>query len=103
MPGALDLLAKSARAVQFVQRMPQQAASEILATVMIAFNVPRPRAEDRPLQKIAEDRSEAQQPTAETPKTKTASHLMVRHAPFRRWVPEVDTPVLLPAQSMLLI
>jgi hypothetical protein len=103
VPGALDLLAKSARAVQFVQRMPQQAASEILATVMIAFNVPRPRAEDRPLQKIAEDRSEAQQPTAETPKTKTASHLMVRHAPFRRWVPEADTPVLLSAQSMLLI
>jgi hypothetical protein len=103
VPGALDLLAKRARAVQFVRRMPQQVASEILATVLIAFNVPRPGTEDRPLQKIAEDRSEAQQPTAETPKTKTASHAMVRHAPFRRWVPEADTPVLLPAQSMLLI
>jgi hypothetical protein len=103
VPGALDLLAKRARAVQFVRRMPQQAASEILATVLIAFNVPRPGTEDRPLQKIAEDRSEAQQPTAETPKTKTVSHAMVRHAPFRRWVPEADTPVLLPAQSMLLI
>jgi hypothetical protein len=103
VPGALDLLAKRARAVQFVQRMPQQAAREILATVLIAFNVPRPRSEDRPLQKIAEDRSEVEQPTAETPKTKTASHVMVRHAPFRRWVPEADTPVLLPAQSMLLI
>jgi len=103
VPGALELLAKRARAVQFVQRMPQQAASEILTTVLIAFNLPRPGAEDRLLQKIAEDRSEAQQPTAETPKTKTASHVMVRRAPFRRWVPEADTPVLLPAQSMLLV
>jgi hypothetical protein len=103
VPGALDLLAKRARAVQFVQRMPHQAASEILATVLIAFNVPRPGAEDRLLQKTADDHSEAEQPIAETPKTKTASHVMVKHTPFRRWVPEADTPVLLPAQSMLLI
>jgi hypothetical protein len=103
VPGALDLLAKRARAVQFVQRMPQQAAREILETVLIAFSVPRPDGEDRTLQKIAEDRSEAQQATEKTRKTKTAPHMMVRHALFRRWVPEADTPALLPAQSMLLI
>jgi hypothetical protein len=104
VPGALDLLAKRARAVQFVQRMPQQAANEILATVMIAFNVPRPGAEDRPLQEIAEDRSEAQQPTASAiAKFQKSPRLITLQPPFRRWVPEADTPALEPAQSMLLI
>lgn len=104
VPGALDLLAKRARAVQFVQRIPQHAASEILETVLIAFNVPRPGAEDTPSQRNAEDRAEAPQPPAATPpKTKKDWHAMMRHAPFRRWVPEADTPALLPAQSMLLI
>jgi hypothetical protein len=102
VPGALDLLAKRARAVQFVQRMPQQAASEMLETLLIAFNVTRPRAEDKAPQMNAEDRAEPQ-PAAATAKAKNKPHMMMRHAPFRRWVPEADTPALLPAQSMLLI
>ncbi|HEX9254650.1 MAG TPA: hypothetical protein VF938_03860, partial [Candidatus Angelobacter sp.] len=103
VPGALDLLAKRARAVQFVQRMPQQAASEILETVLIAFNVPRPAAEDTPLQRNAEDRAELPQPAAASAKTKEGPSMMARQVPFRRWVPEATTPALLPAQSMLLI
>jgi hypothetical protein len=103
VPGALDLLAKRARAVQFVQRMPQQAANEILQRVLIAFNVPRPGEKDNAPEENAEDRAEPSESGVATPKTKKAPHLMVRHAPFRRWVPEADTPALLPAQSMLLI
>lgn len=103
VPGALDLLAKRARAVQFVQRMPQQVASEILQTVLIAFNVPRTAEKDNLPQENADDRPEPPQPAVATPKTKKAPHAMVRHAPFRLWVPEADTPALLPAQSMLLI
>ena len=103
VPGALDLLAKRARAVRFVQRVPQQAASEILEAVLIAFSVPRPRAEDRPPQKIAEDRSEALHPVAAIAKTKKDPQASVLHAPFRRWVPEADMPALLPKQVMLLI
>jgi len=104
VPGALDLLANRARAVQFVQRMPEQAASEILATVLMAFNVPRPGAEDRSPQKIAEDCSGAQQPTAAAiVNLQKSPHLITLPPPFRRWVPEADTPALLPAQSALMI
>src|SRR5579859_1024953 len=103
VPGALDLLAKCTRAVQFVQRMPQQAASEILETMLIAFNVPRPPAEDKAPQNNAEDHTVAPQPAATTQKTEKDPRVMMRHAPFRRWVPEADTPALLPAQSMLLV
>ena len=103
VPGALDLLAKRARAVQFVQRIPQQAASEILETVLIAFNVPRPAAEDRDPQNNAKDHTVAPQPAAATPKTKKNLRLIALHAPFQRWVPEADTPALLPVQSMLLV
>src|SRR5579859_3838212 len=103
VPGALDLLAKRARAVQFVQRMPQQAASEILEAVLIAFNVPRPPAEDKAPQNNAEDHTVAPQPAATTQKTKKDPRVMMRHAPFRRWVPEADTPALLPVQSMMLV
>src|SRR6478609_6642813 len=102
VPGALDLLAKRARAVQFAQRMPPQAASEILERVLIAFNVPRPRVEEGSPQKDSEDRTELPQPAA-SPKTRKDPHVMVRHVLFRLWVPEADTPALLPEQSMLLI
>ncbi|HET8889465.1 MAG TPA: hypothetical protein VFQ41_11225 [Candidatus Angelobacter sp.] len=103
VPGALDLLAKRARAVQFVQRMPQQAASEILEAMLVVFSVPRPQEEDKAPQKNSADRAEALQPVAATAKTKKAPQSMVWHAPFRPWVPEADTPALLPEQSMLLI
>lgn len=103
VPGAFDLLAQRARAVQFVQRMPQQAAREILETVLIAFNVLRPGEKDNAPQENAEDRVEPSHPAVATPKTKKAPHVMMRHAPFQLWVPEADTPALLPAQSMLLI
>jgi hypothetical protein len=72
--------------------------------VLIAFSVPRPGVEDRPLQKIAEDRSDVQQSTAAANvKFQKDQRLIALHPPFRRWVPEADTPALLPAQSMLLI
>ncbi|HEX3094917.1 MAG TPA: hypothetical protein VHW72_19925 [Candidatus Angelobacter sp.] len=103
VPGALDLLAKRARAVQFVQRIPQLAASEILEAVLIAFNVPRPVAEDTASQKIAENRAAAQQQVASTARTQKGPRVIALHPPFRRWVPEADTPALLPTQSMLLI
>lgn len=103
VPGAIDLLAKRARAVQFVQRIPQQAASKILERVLIAFNVPRPSVEDKAAQKNAEDRTEPPQPAAATAKTRRAPGVMVSHAPFRPWVPEADTPALLPEQSVLLV
>src|SRR5205823_84186 len=103
VPGALDLLAKRTRAVQFVQRIPQQPASEILETVLIAFNVPRSAAEDKAPQKNAKDSAETPQPPAATAKTKRDSRVIVQHPPFRRWIPEATTPALLPAQSMLLI
>jgi hypothetical protein len=41
VPGALDLLAQRTRAVQFVQRLPHQAASQILDAVVTAFGIPR--------------------------------------------------------------
>ena len=103
VPAALDLLARRARAVQFVQRMPPQAASEILETVLIAFNVPRPRAEDKAPEEIAEEGAAAQPQWAATAKTKKDPRVIALHVPSRRWVPEADTPALLPAQSMLLI
>jgi hypothetical protein len=103
VPGALDLLAKRARAVQFVQRMPQQAAREILEAVLIAFNVPRPGTEGTPPRRNAEDRVEPPQPAAATPETKKDLRVVALHAPFQRWVPEADTRALLPAQSMLLV
>jgi hypothetical protein len=103
VPGALDLLAKRTRAVQFVQRIPQQAASEILEAMLVAFYVPRPAAEDKAPLEIAEDRAASQQPRAASAKTKEGPSMMARQVPFRRWVPEAITPALLPAQSMLLI
>jgi hypothetical protein len=57
VPGALDLLAKRAHAVKFVQRLPQQAAGEILETVLSAYNVPRPDVEDKAPQKNSNERA----------------------------------------------
>lgn len=103
VPSALDLLAKCARAVQFVQRIPQQAASKILEAVLIAFNVPRRRTEDRAPKEIAEEGAATQQQVASAAKTKKAPCVIALHAPFHHWVPEADTPALLPVQSLLLI
>jgi hypothetical protein len=103
VPGAFELLAKRKRAVEFAQRMPEQAASKILERVLIAFNVPRLRVEERAPRKDARDRAEPSQPAAAGRKTKKIPNVIVQPAPFRLWVPEADTPALLPAQSMLLI
>ena len=75
VPGALDLLVRRARAAQFVQRMPQQAANEILEAMLVVFSVPRPQEEDKAPQKnSADSRPEALQPVAATAKTKKARH-----------------------------
>ena len=103
VPGALDLLAKRARAVQFVQRIPQQVASEILEAVLIVFNVPRPVEKDNSPQKNTEDRAETRQASTATEKIRKAPRVIVQHPPFRHWIPEATTPALLSAQSMLLI
>jgi hypothetical protein len=103
VPGALDLLAKRFRAVQFVQRLPQQAAAEILETVLRAYSVPCPGVEDKAPQKNLKDRAEQPQQMAATAKTQKSSHATLSLAPSRLWVPEASTPGLLPVQRMLLI
>ncbi|MGZ7091903.1 MAG: hypothetical protein ACXVJ2_02700, partial [Candidatus Angelobacter sp.] len=61
VPGALDLLTRRSRAAQFVQRLPQQAASELLEAVVVAFAIPRFVAEGVPLKDSSEDRDEPPQ------------------------------------------
>ncbi len=102
VPSALDLLAKRKHAVQFVQRLPQQAASAIVESVLNAHCVPRPRM-DAMAQQITEDYNElpARQPDAVKTKELTrAEHLS---SPATQWVPESSTPGLLPVQRMLLV
>jgi len=103
VPGALDLLAKHSRAVQFVQRLPEQAVSEILEAVLRVYGVPRPRAKDTAPQKNSEDREEPPEWTASATKTQARQHVMMLQAPWLFWVPEACTPGLLPIQKMLLI
>jgi hypothetical protein len=103
VPGALDLLAQRTRAVQFVQRLPHQAASQILEAVVTAFGIPRfvsgrsqledssPNGNDPPPLPALSKATQILGPTIDSP------------APPLFWVPEAFTPGLSAVQGILLI
>jgi hypothetical protein len=102
VPGALDLLAHRTRAVQFIQRLPHQAASQILEAVVTAFGIPRfvsgrsqlkdssPNGNDPPPVPALNRAVQLLGPTIDPP----AASLF--------WAPEAYTPGLSAVQSILL-
>lgn len=103
VPGALDLLAQRTRAVQFVQRLPHQAASQILEAVGTAFGIPRFVSERFQL----EDSSQKGNDLPPLPAFSRAAQLrrpaVDPPGPSLLWVPEAFTPGLSAVQSILLI
>ncbi len=103
VPGALALLAQRTRAVQFVQRLPEEAASQILEAVVTAFGIPRFVSERSQL----EDSSPNGNDSSPLPVLSKAVQLLGPTidppAPSLLWVPEAYTPGLSVVQSILLI
>jgi hypothetical protein len=101
VPGALDLLAQRTRAVQFVQRLPHQAASQILEAVVTAFGIPRFVSERSQL----EDSLQKGNDLPPLPALGKAAQLRRPIPPgsLLLWVPEAFMPGLSAVQSILLI
>src|SRR5689334_4440821 len=102
VPSAIDLLAKQKLAVQFVQRLPHQAASEILESVLKTHGVPRPYVADAAQQMVPEDYDEPHAKLPDIAKVQTHKAVVLL-SPALPWVPEASTPGLLPVQKMLLV
>ncbi|MGZ4876594.1 MAG: hypothetical protein ACXV5M_00445, partial [Candidatus Angelobacter sp.] len=103
VPGALALLTRRSRAAQFVQRLPQQAASELLEAVVVAFAIPRFVAEGVPLKDSSEDRDEPPQMPTITRTAPPRRSIVGPPAPSLFWVPEAFAPGLSMVHRILLI
>ncbi|MBZ5506389.1 MAG: hypothetical protein LAO78_13090 [Acidobacteriia bacterium] len=103
VPAAVDLLAKRRHAIQFVQRLPQQAAAAIVESVLNVHCIPCPRIDAMTQQKIPEDHDEPPAWSPDAVQTQTRRYTAPLLAPSLPWVPEASTPGLLPVQRMLLV
>jgi hypothetical protein len=102
VPNAVDLLAKRTRAVQFMQRVPEQAATNILEAVLAVHSVPRPTVWDVP-QTNAENAHRSAKQVTSAPQRQTNRYSITSTDPSLPWVPEASAPGLLPVQRALLI
>ena len=102
VPGAMDLLAKSKHAVQFMQRLPQQAAAAIVESVLKAHCVPSPHMGSTAQPNISEgdDLSASSPGAVKKQKFRRTEPFL---SPALPWVPEASTPGLMPVQRTLLI
>src|SRR5580765_1332127 len=103
VPSAIDLLAKRKHAVQFVQRLPHQAAGEMLGSVLKAYGFPRPCVDVAAEQMVSEDHDEPPAKLLDIAKTPILRETVALPSPALPWVPEAATPGLLPVQKMLLV
>jgi hypothetical protein len=103
VPSAIDLLAKRKHAVQFVQRLSQQAAAAIMEAVLGVHCVPRPRVDAMAQLKISEEHDALPVSSSDSVKKQKLTHTEPLLAPALPWVPESSTPGLLPVQRMLLV
>src|SRR6476469_8015975 len=102
VPGALDLLSRRSRAVQFVQRLPQQAASALREAVALDFGIPRVVSALAPPEDTSQNSDEApSSPVAS--RTQPQRTIIVAPAPSLFWVPEAFTPGLSAAHRILMI
>jgi hypothetical protein len=102
VPGALDLLAQRTRAVQFVQRLPHQAASQILEAVVTAFGIPRFVSERSQLEDSSPNGNDPPPLPALSRVTPLRWPTIDPPAASLFWVPEAFTPGLSAVQSILL-
>jgi len=103
VPSAVDLLAKRKHAVQFMQRLPQQAAAAIVESVLNAHCVPRPHMGATAQPNISEDHDDRPTWSPGAVKNQKFRRTEPLLAPALPWVPEASTPGLMPVQRMLLI
>jgi hypothetical protein len=104
VPPAMELLAHRQRIVQFVQRLPEPAAIEMLNAMIRIYGVPRPDPQEAVPQANSADSRE--QPIVEaviSVRTKTRHHSPAHCVPWLAWVPEASTPGLSVPRKMLLI
>jgi hypothetical protein len=102
-PGALDLLAQRTRAVQFVQRLPHQAVSQILEAVVTAFGIPRFVSERSQLEHSSQKGNDLPPLPALSRAAQTRPPTVDPPGPSLLWVPEAFIPGLSSVQSILLI
>jgi hypothetical protein len=104
VPGAIELLSRSAHAVPFVQRLTQPLAAELVESVLSVFSVPRVVSAEHSIVHPPSDDAAALLPrSAITPSSKPFASRPVPPSPARFWVPESGAPSLLPAQRILLV
>ncbi|HEV7520591.1 MAG TPA: hypothetical protein VGP89_05785, partial [Candidatus Angelobacter sp.] len=103
VPNALDLLAQRTRAVQFVQRLPHQAASRILEAVVTAFGIARFASERSQLESYSQGDTDLPPLPMLNMAVETRRPTIGPPAPSLLWVPEAFMPGLSAVQSVLLI
>ncbi|HZE81110.1 MAG TPA: hypothetical protein VE604_09420, partial [Candidatus Polarisedimenticolia bacterium] len=103
VPGALDLLAQRTRAVQFVQRLPHQAASQILEAVVTAFGIPRFVSERFQLEDSLQKGKDLPPLPALSRAAQTRRPIIDPPGSSLLWVPEAFMPGLSAVQRILLI
>ena len=103
VPGALDLLAQRTRAVQFVQRLPHQAASQILEAVVTAFGIPRFVSERFQLEDSLQKGNDLPPLPALSRAAQTRRPIIDLPGSSLLWVPEAFMPGLSAVQRILLI
>jgi hypothetical protein len=102
VPGALDLLSRRSRAVQFVQRLPQQAASELLEAVTLDFSIPRVISALAPPEDTSQNGDEVPSPPAAS-RTQPQRTIIGPPTPSLFWAPEAFTPGLSAVHRVLII
>ena len=91
VPGALDLLSRRSRAVQFVQRLPQQAASELLEAVSLDSGIPRVVSALAPPENSSQNGDEVPSPPV-TSRAQPQRTIIAPPTPSLFWVPELSPP-----------
>jgi hypothetical protein len=103
VPGALDLLAQRTRAVQFVQRLPYQAVSQILEAVVRAFGIPFFVSERSQLEDSLQKGDDLPPLPALSRAAQTRRPIIDLPGSSLLWVPEAFMPGLSAVQRILLI
>lgn len=104
VPGGLEILAKHSCAVQFVQRLPERVAVEMLEAVIKVYSVPRHFVKHTEIQTPLEVADQPpQQSKAADLQFSTSRRIGEHRSPWMPWVPEASIPTLSPTQKMLLV